>query len=66
VVASHAPAAWQVPEAVQTLGVPAAQTPAWQESPEVQALPSLQVAPLAATGLVQTPVAGAQTPATWH
>src|SRR2546425_386128 len=40
------PAPWHWSSAVQTTGVPA-QTPAWQVSPVVQALPSLQLVPLA-------------------
>jgi hypothetical protein len=32
----------------------------------VQALPSLQPAPLALAGLLQTPVPGLQVPAVWH
>jgi hypothetical protein len=40
--------------------------PFWQVSVRVQALPSLQVVPLAAFGFEQVPVFGSQTPATWH
>ncbi len=43
-----------------------AQAPAWQVSLCVQALPSLQGAPLDLTGLLQVPVAGLQVPAEWH
>src|SRR5204863_2203686 len=43
-----------------------AQLPPWQESPVVQALPSLQAVPSGALGLVQLPVAGLHVPATWH
>jgi hypothetical protein len=32
----------------------------------VQALPSLQAEPSAFAGFEQVPVAGSQTPATWH
>src|SRR5262249_12690806 len=35
-------------------------------SPFVQALPSLQLVPSGALGLVQAPVAGLHAPATWH
>src|SRR5947208_2227668 len=48
------------------MGVPA-QTPAWQVSPVVQALPSLQLVPLATGGgFGQVPVAGLQVAASWH
>jgi hypothetical protein len=43
-----------------------AQTPAWQVSLVVQALPSLHVFPFAAVGFEQTPVPELQVPATWH
>lgn len=33
------------------------QAPAWQDSPVVQALPSLQAVPFGAGGFVQVPVA---------
>jgi hypothetical protein len=46
--------------------LPPVQVPAWQVSLWVQALPSLQAAPLGAFGLEQVPVAGLQVPATWH
>ena len=42
------------------------QVPAWQVSVWVQALPSLQLAPFAAAGFEQVPVAGLQVPAVWH
>ena len=47
-------------------GLPPVQTPLWQLSVCVQALPSLQAVPFAAFGFVQTPVPVLQTPATWH
>jgi hypothetical protein len=50
---------------VHTTAVPL-QTPDWQLSPEVQALPSLHVVPLGAFGFEQVPVAGLHVPATWH
>src|SRR2546425_1069206 len=40
--------------------------PAWQVSAWVQALPSLQAVPSALCGVEQVPLAGSQTPATWH
>lgn len=66
VVASQTPAAWQESEAGQVFVAPAEQAPAWQESPVVQALPSLQSVPLAAAGFEQAPVAASQVPATWQ
>src|SRR5689334_16255901 len=43
-----------------------AQLPLVHESPTVFELLSSQALPSALSGLEQTPVAGAQTPATWH
>jgi hypothetical protein len=40
--------------------------PFWQVSLWVQALPSLQLAPFCSFGLLQVPVPGLHTPATWH
>jgi hypothetical protein len=40
--------------------------PPWQASTCVQALPSLQLVPLAAAGFEQLPVLGLHVPATWH
>jgi hypothetical protein len=51
---------------VQITGFAPVQTPDWQESVEVQALPSLQPVPLDFGGLEHTPVAVLQVPATWH
>ena len=51
---------------MQTIGFDPVQTPAWHVSVWVQALPSLQVAPLAFAGFEQIPVPGSQTPASWH
>src|SRR5207244_11892357 len=59
------PPPWHWSRAVQTTAVPA-HMPAWHVSPVVQALPSLQIVPLAATGFEQLPVAGSQVPARWH
>src|SRR5436190_291761 len=42
------------------------QAPAWQESLWVQASPSVQAVPFGLSGLEQVPLAGSQTPATWH
>ena len=65
-VGSHTPGPWQESVAGQDLGAPPEQVPAWQVSPVVQELPSLQVVPLATTGLVQLPLVGSQTPAVWQ
>jgi hypothetical protein len=62
----HVPASWHWSEAVQTTEVPAVQTPFWQVSVWVQALPSLQDAPLVLFGLEHSPVAGSQVPAMWQ
>jgi hypothetical protein len=62
----HTPATWQASAAEQVTEAPPVQLPAWQLSPWVQALPSLHEAPLGAAGLLQAPVAGSQTPATWQ
>jgi hypothetical protein len=62
---SHVPAAWQMSDAVQVTAVPA-QAPAWQVSPVVHLLLSLQLVPSAASGLVHWPVVGSQVPATWQ
>src|SRR5205823_1390631 len=40
--------------------------PSWQLSPTVQVLPSEQLVPSAAFGFEHCPVAGLQTPTTWH
>jgi hypothetical protein len=53
------------PAAEQSFGVPR-QTPAWQASSLVHGSPSSQLVPLALAGLVHSPVAGSQTPASWH
>src|SRR5262249_38261528 len=63
---SQVPATWHWSSAVQTTGLVPTQVPAWQVSVWVQASPSLQAAPLALTGLEQVPLAGLQTPASWH
>src|SRR5581483_2133871 len=56
-----APAQWLAVSV--TAGV---QTPARHASPVVQTWPSLQLVPSAAAGFEHRPVAGAQTPGTWH
>jgi hypothetical protein len=61
-VGSHVPATWHWSLAAQTTGLAPLQMPAWQLSVWVQASPSLQALPSVFSGLLQTPVAGAQTP----
>src|SRR5437870_3845067 len=60
------PATWHWSEAVQTTGLPPVQSPLWQVSVCVQALPSLHAVPLLSCGLEHSPVAGLQVPAMWH
>ncbi len=55
----------QILLSLQSNAVPA-QTPPEQTSFTVQALLSLQLVPLAAVGLLHTPVAVSQVPAVWH
>jgi hypothetical protein len=66
VLGSHVPAVWHWSSAVQVTGLAPMQAPLWQASLCVQALPSLQVAPFAASGLEQAPLDGSHVPATWH
>src|SRR5437016_13384439 len=47
-------------------GLAPTQAPAWQESLWVQASPSEQAVPFGLSGLEQMPLAGSQTPASWH
>ena len=51
VLVLHVPATWQASLAVHVTGLVPVQVPFWQLSLCVQALPSLQLVPLAATGL---------------
>jgi hypothetical protein len=51
---------------LQIIAAPATQMPSRQTSPVVQALPSLHMAPLGRTGVVQRPLAGSQAPGMWH
>ena len=60
------PALWHGSGAVHTVCVPPVHEPAWQVSPLVQALLSLQVVPSGIVGFVQLPVAESQLPAWWH
>jgi hypothetical protein len=66
VAGAQLPATWHWSLGVHTFGFPPVHTPAWQVSVCVQALPSLHDVPLFAFGFEQTPVDGAQVPATWH
>src|SRR5206468_1807822 len=63
---SQVPASWHWSSAAQTTGFAPVQTPAWQVSLCVQALPSLHEVPSGLEAKVQVPVAGSQTPASWH
>src|SRR5207247_1069808 len=60
------PATWHWSRAAHTTGFVPMQLPAWQVSLCVQASPSAQALPSAWFGLEQVPLAGSQTPATWH
>jgi len=66
VAGSHVPAVWHESLAVQAMVAPPVQTPDLQESPVVQALPSLQEAPSAFAGFGHIPVVASQVPAVWH
>jgi len=66
VVGSQVPGRWQVSLGMQTTQLEPKQTPAWQVSSAVHALPSLHGVPLGAGGLEQAPVVGSHVPATWH
>ena len=59
------PAVWHWSVAAQVFAVPV-QVPARQLSPSVHRFASLQAVASGATGFVQMPVAGWQTPAVWH
>jgi hypothetical protein len=66
VVGLHVPPVWHWSAAAQVTGFDPVQTPATHASVCVHAFPSLQVVPSVAVGFEQSPVLGAQTPATWH
>ena len=66
VALSQVPASWHWSEAVQPTGLLPTQTPDWQASVGVQALPSLHSVPLDLAGFEHRPVAESQLPATWH
>ncbi|MDQ2653408.1 MAG: hypothetical protein M3Z20_10245 [Chloroflexota bacterium] len=63
--ARQTPSLQMSPAAEQSFGVPR-HAPFWQASSLVQGSPSSQLAPLALAGFVHSPVAGSQTPASWH
>src|SRR5262245_35060917 len=50
----------------QTTGAPAVQLPAWQESPDVQRLPSSQAVPFGLAICEHWPVVGSHVPASWQ
>jgi hypothetical protein len=60
------PALWQESSGVHITGFCPVHTPAWQESLGVHRLLSLQGMPSWELGFEQAPVAGLQTPASWH
>jgi hypothetical protein len=66
VLGLHVPAVWQAVGAGHATGEPAVQAPLWQVSPVVQALLSLQAAPLALAGFEHRPVVVLHVPALWH
>src|SRR5262245_23115628 len=66
VAGSQVPVSWHWSIGVQTTGLAPVQTPAWQESDRVQALPSSQLEPSAFAGSEHMPVAGSQVPAAWR
>lgn len=60
------PAVWQESLAAHVTGLDPVQTPFWQESDCVHALPSEHVVPFAATGFEHWPVVELQVPAVWQ
>jgi hypothetical protein len=62
----HVPATWHWSDTPHVIGFAPVHAPLWHESVCVQALPSLQVVPLAAVGFEQSPVVALHAPATWH
>jgi hypothetical protein len=65
-VGSHVPATWHGSEAVQTTGFDPTHAPAWQVFVWKQGFVPVHAVPSALAGLEHVPVAGLQTPATWH
>ena len=66
VLGLHVPATWQESLAAHVTGLVPVQTPDWQESLCVHAVPSLHAIPFAAMGVEHVPVVGLQVPATWQ
>jgi hypothetical protein len=66
VAGSQAPASWHWSRGWQTTGSEPPQLPARQVSLRVQAFPSSHAAPSGFAGDAHAPVAGSQTPASWH
>jgi hypothetical protein len=60
------PALWHWSMGPHVMVTPSVQTPAWQVSPLVQALPSLQAVPFGFGTLEQMPVAGLHVLGWWH
>src|SRR5438034_1351765 len=60
------PASWHWSAAVHATGLLPVHVPSLHASVRVQAFPSSQVVPSALSGLEQRPIAGSQTPASWH
>jgi hypothetical protein len=60
------PATWHWSSGVQTIGFAPLQLPDWQVSVCEHRSPSSQACPLGFAGFEQPPVAGLQTPASWH
>jgi hypothetical protein len=66
VVGLHVPTSWHSSEAVQVIGAPGVQRPAWHVSACVHASPSSHVAPSGFAGSEHEPVTGSHVPASWH
>src|SRR4029077_4295791 len=62
----HVPAVWHWSLAVHVTGFEPVHAPAWQLSVCVQAFPSLQGLPFAATGFEHVPLLGLHVPRVWH
>jgi hypothetical protein len=60
------PARWHASLAAHVTGFEPVQTPPWQASVCVHALPSLHVVPSEAAGFEHVPEFGSHVPATWH
>jgi len=60
------PATWQSSRGAQTTGFDPTHAPPWHVFVLLQAFAPVHAVPSLALGLLQTPVAGLHTPATWH